>query len=172
MAIIRPLRGITPQIGKECFLAETATLIGEIILGDHCTVWYNAVLRGDVNFITVGNNTNIQDGCVIHGTYKFASTTLGNDVSIGHNAIIHGCTIHDRVLVGMGAIIMDNAIIESDCVIAAGAVVLPGTIVQEGSVYAGVPAKRVKDMDENLLSVIKRTAVNYQKYASWYQDGG
>ena len=172
MAMIRGLRGITPKIGNDCFLAETATLIGEVFLGDKCTVWYNAVLRGDVNFITVGNNTNIQDGCVIHGTFKYASTSLGNDVSIGHNAIIHGCTINDRVLVGMGAIIMDKAVIGSDSVIAAGAVVLPGTIVEEGSVYAGIPAKRVKDIDENLLNVIKRTAVNYQKYASWYQDVG
>ena len=170
MAIIRTLRGVTPKFGKDCFLAETATVVGEVVLGDNCTVWYNAVLRGDVNTITIGDNTNIQDGCVLHGTYKTASTTLGNDVSIGHNALIHGCTINDRVLVGMGAIVMDNAVVGSDSLIAAGSVVLAGTIIENGSVFAGIPARKVKDIDENLLSVIKRTATNYQKYASWYKE--
>ena len=138
-------------------------------MGNSCTVWYNAVLRGDVNYIRIGNNTNIQDNCVIHGTYKSAATTLGNDVSIGHNAIIHGCTIHDRVLVGMGAIVMDNAIVGQDSLIAAGAVVLAGTVVPEGSVFAGVPARRVKDISDDLKAVIMRTAKNYGKYASWYE---
>jgi carbonic anhydrase/acetyltransferase-like protein (isoleucine patch superfamily) len=170
MAIIRSVRGFSPIMGSNCFLAENATVVGEVILGDDCTVWFNAVVRGDVNTIQIGNRCNIQDGAVIHCTYQKTKTIIGNNVSIAHNAVVHGCTVQDNVLIGMGAIIMDEAVIGSDSVIAAGAVVLPGTIVEPGSVYAGMPAKRIKDISDELRKVIQRTAGNYPMYAEWFKQ--
>ena len=169
MALIKTVRGNAPRFGNNCFLAENATVVGEVVMGDNCTVWFNAVVRGDVHSITIGNNTNIQDGAIIHCTYQKAKTVIGNNVSIAHNAIVHGCTIEDNVLIGMGAIIMDDAVIESGSVIAAGAVVLAGTIVEAGSLYAGMPAKRIKDNSEEMKAVIERTARNYPMYAEWYK---
>jgi carbonic anhydrase/acetyltransferase-like protein (isoleucine patch superfamily) len=169
MAIIKPLRGHTPQFGKDCFVADNAVVIGEVKMGDRCTVWFNAVVRGDVNSIEIGNNTNIQDGAVIHCTYEKAKTVIGSNVSIAHNAVVHGCTVKDNVLIGMGAIVMDDAVIGSESVIAAGAVVLKGTIVEPGSIYAGSPAKRIKDIGPEMKEVIVRTASNYPMYASWYK---
>src|ERR1041384_6231254 len=150
MAIIKSVRGHEPRFGKNCFLAENAVVVGEVVMGDNCTVWFNAVVRGDVHSITVGDNTNIQDGAVIHCTYQKAKTVIGSNVSIAHNAIVHGCTVEDNVLVGMGAIIMDDSVIGSNSVIAAGAVILPGTKVEPGSVYAGIPAKKVKAISEEM----------------------
>src|SRR5687768_2642011 len=170
MALIKAVRGFTPQFGSNCFLAENATVVGEVLMGDHCTVWFNAVIRGDVHSIRIGNNTNIQDGAVIHGTYQKANTVIGNNVSIAHNAIVHGCTIEDNVLIGMGAIVMDGAVIGSNSVIAAGAVLLPGTTVESGSIYAGMPAKRIKDISNEMREVIQRTAKNYPMYASWFKE--
>jgi len=168
--IIKELRGIKPIFGKECFFAENAVIIGEVIMGDQCSIWYNAVIRGDVHYIKMGNKVNVQDGAVIHATYKASPTNIGNNVSIAHNAIVHGCTIHDNVLIGMGAIIMDDCIVESNCIIAAGAVVTKNTRVESGSIYAGVPAKKVKDISAELLKgEIERIADNYIKYANWYK---
>lgn len=169
MALIKTVRGYEPRFGQNCFLADNATVVGEVIMGDNCTVWFNAVVRGDVHSITIGNNTNIQDGAVIHCTYQKAKTVIGNNVSVAHNAIVHGCTIGDNVLIGMGAIIMDDAIIGSGSVIAAGAVVLPKTEVEPGSIYAGMPAKYIKDVGEEMKAVIIRTAKNYPMYAEWYK---
>lgn len=169
MAYMRNVRGYSPKFGNNCFLAETAVVVGEVSMGDNCTVWFNAVVRGDVHSITIGNNTNIQDGVVIHCTYQRAKTTIGNNVSIAHNAVVHGCTIEDNVLVGMGAIIMDDSVVGANSVIAAGAVVLPNTIIEAGSVYAGVPAKRVKDTSSEMKEVILRTARNYPMYAEWFK---
>ena len=169
MAIIKTVRGYSPQFGKDCFLAETAVVVGEVIMGANCTVWFNAVVRGDVHSITIGDNTNIQDGAIIHCTYQKAKTIIGNNVSIAHNAIVHGCTVEDNVLIGMGAIIMDDAVIGKESVIAAGAVVLPGTIVEPGSIYGGTPAKRIKDIGPEMKEVIARTARNYPMYATWYK---
>lgn len=170
MAIIKPLRGFTPQFGKDCFLADTAVVIGDVIMGDSCSIWFNAVIRGDVHSIRMGNKVNVQDGAIIHATYQKAPTQIGNNVSIAHNAVVHGCTIHDNVLVGMGAIIMDHAIINSNSIIAAGALVLENTIVESGSIYAGVPAKKVRDIDEKLVvGQINRIADSYIMYASWYK---
>lgn len=164
------VRGFTPELGKNCFLAPTATLIGEVEMGDDCSFWFNAVVRGDVNSITMGNKVNVQDGAVIHGTFEKSATTIGNNVSIGHNALVHGCTIHDNVLIGMGAIVMDDAVIHSNSLIAAGSVVLAKTVVEYGSVYAGVPAKKVKDISPELFEgEVKRIADNYLKYSSWYK---
>ena len=170
MPIIKQVRGCIPQFGTNCFLADNAVVVGEVIMGDNCTVWFNAVVRGDVHSITIGNNTNIQDGAVIHCTYQKSKTTIGNNVSIAHNAIVHGCTIEDDVLIGMGAIIMDDAVIGSNSVIAAGAVILPGTRVEPGSIYAGMPARRVKDIGDEMRTVIQRTAKNYPMYAEWYKE--
>ncbi|QOI98205.1 MAG: gamma carbonic anhydrase family protein [Flammeovirgaceae bacterium] len=169
MAIIKSVRGFTPRFGANCFLADGAVIVGEVVMGDNCTVWFNAVVRGDVHSITIGNNTNIQDGAVLHCTYQRAKLVIGNNVSIAHNAVVHGCTVEDNVLIGMGAIIMDDALIGTNSVIAAGAVVLPGTRVEPGSVYAGVPAKRVKDISEDMLEAIRRTARNYPMYAEWFR---
>jgi gamma-carbonic anhydrase len=170
MAIIKSVRGFTPQLGNNCFLADNAVVVGDVVMGDNCTVWFNAVVRGDVNSIRIGNNTNIQDGAVIHCTYQKAKTTIGSNVSIAHTAVVHGCTIEDNVLIGMGAIIMDDAIIGTGSVIAAGAVILPKTIVEPGSVYAGVPAKKVKDTGDEMKEVILRTARNYPMYAEWFKE--
>ncbi len=169
MALIKTVRGYEPRFGQNCFLAENATIVGEVIMGENCTVWFNAVVRGDVHSITIGNNTNIQDGAIIHCTYQKAKTIIGNNVSVAHNAIVHGCTIGDNVLIGMGAIIMDDAVIGSGSVIAAGAVVLPKTVVEPESIYAGMPAKYIKDVGEEMKEVIVRTAKNYPMYADWYR---
>ncbi len=170
MAVIKEVRGFKPSFGDNVFLADTAVVIGEVSMGNNCTVWFNAVVRGDVNSITIGDNTNIQDGAIIHGTYQQAKTVIGNNVSIAHNAIVHGCTVHDNVLIGMGAIVMDNAVIGSHSVIAAGAVVLAGTQVEEGSVYAGMPAKKIKEIGDEMRAVIQRTAKNYPMYAEWFKE--
>lgn len=171
MALIKAVKGVKPVFGKNCYLAENATVVGEVTMGDDCSVWFNAVVRGDVNFIRIGNKVNIQDGAVIHCTYQKTGTTIGNNVSIGHNAIVHGCTLHDNVLIGMGAIVMDNAVVNSNCIIAAGAIVLEGTIVEEGSVYAGVPAKKVKSINPELLKgEVHRIANNYLMYSSWFKE--
>ena len=170
MAIVKEVRGFTPAFGENCFLADTAVVVGEVTMGNNCTVWFNAIIRGDVHSISIGNDTNIQDGAVIHCTYKKARTVIGNNVSIAHNAIVHGCTIHDNVLIGMGAIVMDNAVVGSNSVIAAGAVVLAGTTVEPNSIYAGMPAKKVKEIGEEMQAVILRTARNYPMYAEWYKE--
>lgn len=170
MALIVPLKNKTPQIGKECFLAENATIIGDVEIGDNCSIWFGAVLRGDVHFIKIGNNVNIQDNAVIHATYQKSPTTIGNDVSIAHGAIIHGCTIHDNVLIGMNAVVLDNAVIESNSIVAAGAVVTKGTVVTSGSVWAGTPAKKIKEMSPELLKgEVERIVNSYSMYASWYK---
>ena len=170
MALIKPVRDKSPSLGKNCFLAENATIVGDVIMGDDCSVWFNAVIRGDVNAIKMGNKVNVQDGACIHCTYEKADTTIGNNVSIGHNAIVHGCTIQDNVLIGMGAIVMDKCVIGSNSIIAAGAVVLENTIVEAGSIYAGVPAKKVKDINPSLISgEINRIANNYVMYSGWFK---
>lgn len=169
--IIKKLNGKEPQMGDNCFIAENAVLVGDIIMGNQCSIWYNTVLRGDVHYIKIGNKVNVQDGVVIHCTYKKSPTNIGNNVSVGHNAIVHGCTVHDNVLIGMGSIIMDDCIIGSNSIIAAGAVLTKGTKVESGTIYAGVPAKKVKDISKELISgEIDRIANNYVKYAGWYQQ--
>jgi len=169
MPLIRSVKGIHPVIGKNCYIAENATIVGEVILGDNCSVWFNTVIRGDVHFIHIGNNVNIQDGAIIHCTYQKAPVTIGNNVSIAHAAIIHGCTIHDNVLIGMGAILMDGVVVESNSIIAAGALVSQGTHVESGSVYAGIPAKKIKSIDQSLLGgQVNRIAKSYTMYASWH----
>jgi len=171
MPIIKPVKGKHPQIPKDCYVAENATIAGEVSMGKECSVWFNAVIRGDVHFIKMGNKVNIQDGAVIHATYKKSPTTIGNNVSIGHNAIVHGCTIKDNVLIGMGSIIMDDCIVESNSIVAAGAVLTKNTIVESGSIYAGVPAKKVKDISKELISgEIDRIANNYVEYSSWFKE--
>ena len=170
MALILPVNNVLPQLGSNCYLAPNATIVGQVEMGSGCSVWFNAVIRGDVNTITIGNNVNIQDGAVIHCTYNGAKTTLGNNVSVGHNALVHGCTVGDNVLIGMGAIVMDNVQIGSNTIIAAGAVVLENTVVPSGVIYAGVPAKKVKDINEALITgEINRIAKNYAMYASWFE---
>lgn len=169
MAIIAPVNGKSPKFGKNNFIAPNATIVGDVVAGDDCSFWFNAVVRGDVHYIKMGNKVNVQDGAVIHCTFERNPTNIGNNVSIGHNAIVHGCTIHDNVLIGMGAIVMDKCEIKSNCIIAAGAVLLEGTVVEEGCIYAGVPAKKVKDISKELLhGEIERIANNYIKYASWF----
>lgn len=171
MALIKSVRGIVPRFGKNCFLAENATVVGEVEMGDDCSVWFNAVVRGDVHYIKIGNKVNIQDGAIIHCTYQKAPTNIGNNVSIGHNAIVHGCTVKDNVLIGMGAIVMDNCVINENSLIAAGAVVLENTIVESGSVYAGVPARKVKEVSKELFEgEIKRIADNYVMYSGWFKN--
>lgn len=170
MPIIKTINGKTPQIGKDCFIAENATIVGEVSMGDHCSIWFNTVVRGDVHYIKMGNKVNIQDGAVIHCTYQKSPTTIGNNVSIGHNALVHGCTIKDNVLVGMGSIIMDDCVVESYSIIAAGAVVTKGTHIPSGSVFAGMPAKKIKDISPELSSgEIDRIANAYVKYSSWFK---
>lgn len=171
MAYILPVNGLSPSMGSECFIAPNATIVGDVEMGDECSVWFNAVIRGDVNSIRIGNRVNIQDNAVIHCTFEKTKTTIGNNVSIGHLAIVHGCTIEDNVLVGMGAIIMDNAVIGSNSIIAAGAVILEGTTVEPGSIYAGVPAKKVKSVsEEKIEGEINRIANNYIRYSSWFKN--
>ncbi|MGB1019715.1 MAG: gamma carbonic anhydrase family protein [Flavobacteriaceae bacterium] len=169
--LIKSVRGFTPTFGQNCFFADNATLIGDVKMGNHCSVWFQAVVRGDVNAIRIGNEVNIQDGAVIHATYEKAATHIGHHVSIGHKAIVHGCTIKDRVLVGMGSIIMDHCVVGENSIIAAGAVLPQGTIVPPGSVYAGVPAKKIKSIDTKLQKgEIERISKNYLLYASWYEN--
>lgn len=170
MALIRSVKGKSPKIGSHCFLAENATIVGDVIMGDHCSIWFNAVIRGDVNSIHIGARTNVQDGAIIHCTYKEASTHIGNDVSIGHNAIVHGCRVEDGALIGMGAIVMDHAVVGAGSLIAAGAVVLGGTKIPPGMLYAGVPAKQIKPLDKRLKEILGNTPKNYIKYASWFDQ--
>jgi carbonic anhydrase/acetyltransferase-like protein (isoleucine patch superfamily) len=170
MAFILPVNGINPHFGKNTFLAPNATIVGDVICGEDCSFWFNAVVRGDVNSIRLGNKVNIQDGAVIHCTYQKTKTILGNNVSVGHNAIVHGSLVHDNVLIGMGAIVMDNCEIGSNSIIAAGAVLTEGTIVPSGCIYAGVPAKKIKDISEELISgEINRIANNYLMYSTWFK---
>lgn len=171
MALILPVNDKMPAIGSDCFVAPNATIVGDVIMGNECSIWFNAVIRGDVNYIRMGNKVNVQDGAVIHCTYEKNPTNIGNNVSIGHNAIVHGCTVHDNVLIGMGAIVMDRCVVHSNTIIAAGAVLLEGTIAEAGSIYAGVPAKKVKDISQEKISgEIDRIANNYVKYASWFEN--
>ena len=170
MALIKECRGFTPQFGEDCWLAENATIVGDVIMGNQCSVWFNAVVRGDVNSIRMGNKVNIQDGAVLHCTYQKTKVNLGNNVSIGHNALVHGCTVEDNVLIGMGAIVMDNCYIEANCIIAAGAVLLEGTRVEAWSIYAGVPAKKVKTLSPELFEgEVQRIANNYVMYSGWFK---
>lgn len=171
MALIMTVRGKSPQLGANCFTAENATIVGDVICGENCSIWFNAVIRGDVHEIRIGDNTNIQDGAIIHCTYQTAPTHIGSNVSIGHRAIVHGCTIHDNVLIGMGAIVMDHAIVPENCLVAAGAIVLENSVLESGYIYAGVPAKKVKKLSaETFDHNIKRIAKNYSMYASWFED--
>ena len=170
MSLILPVEDKFPKFGNNCFIAPNATIVGDVIMGDDCSIWFNAVVRGDVNFIVMGNKVNVQDGACIHCTYQRFGTTIGNNVSIGHNAIVHGCTLHDNTLIGMGAIIMDGSVVNSNTLIAAGAVVLEGTICESGSIYAGVPAKKIKDIPPEMISgEINRIANNYVRYADWFR---
>jgi carbonic anhydrase/acetyltransferase-like protein (isoleucine patch superfamily) len=170
MAFIKSLLGKTPEFGENCFLAETASIIGDVVMGSGCSIWYGAVLRGDVHYIRLGDNTNVQDNAVIHATYQKSPTNIGNNVTIAHGAIVHGCTIHDNVMIGMNAVILDDAVIESNTIIAAGSVVSKGTRVESGTVYGGIPAKKIKDISAELLEgEIKRIAKAYAMYSSWHK---
>lgn len=172
MPVILPVQGKEPVFGEDCYVAPNATIVGEVTMGDQCSAWFNSVIRGDVNFIRMGNKVNVQDGACIHCTYQKYGTTIGNNVSIGHHAIVHGCTIHDNVLIGMGAIVMDNVTVHSHTIIAAGAVVLENTVCEPNSIYAGVPAKKVKTISAELISgEIDRIANNYVKYSGWFKPG-
>ena len=170
-ALVIPVHGIHPKFGKNCFLADNSTVVGDVEMGDDCSVWFTSVVRGDVNTIRIGNKVNIQDGAILHCTYKKASATIGNNVSIGHRAIVHGCTIHDNVLIGMGAIVMDHAVIGENSIIAAGAIVLENTIVEPGSIYGGIPAKKLKNVDkEKFTDLIERISNNYIMYSGWFKS--
>jgi len=170
VVLVKTLNGKSPKIGENCFLAETATIIGDVEIGNNCSIWYNAVLRGDVHFIKIGNNTNIQDNAVVHATYKKSPTNIGNYVTVAHGAIVHGCTIQDNVMIGMNAVVLDDAVVESNSIIAAGSVVTKGTIVESGCVYAGIPAKKIKEINKELLEgEIIRIANAYDMYAGWYK---
>jgi len=171
MAYIKTVRGFTPEYGENCFFAENATIVGDVKMGKDCSIWFNAVLRGDVNSIRIGNNVNIQDCAVLHTLYQKTTVNIGNNVTVGHNAVIHGATIHDNVLIGIGSIILDNAVIGENSIIAAGALIKDGTIVEPNSIYAGVPAKRVKTIEpQQTQEMIQKIANNYMMYASWYKD--
>jgi carbonic anhydrase/acetyltransferase-like protein (isoleucine patch superfamily) len=170
MALILPINGKEPKFGINCWLAPNATVVGEVAMGDECTVWFNAVVRGDVHYIRIGDRVNIQDGAIIHCTYQKAPTEIGNNVSIAHGAIVHGCTIHDNVLIGMKAVVMDHVIVESNSIIAAGAIVLEDTHIKSGEIWGGVPAKKINELSpEDFKFFIERTANNYVMYAGWYQ---
>lgn len=169
MPVILPVKGISPILPDSCFIAENATIVGDVVLGEKCSVWFNAIIRGDVNFIRIGDYTNIQDGVVIHCTYKKAGTTIGNYVSVGHNALVHGCTLHDHVLIGMGAIVMDHAIVEEFVIVAAGAVVLENTICESGYIYAGMPAKKIKPITDEQRAMLKQLPHNYVMYSEWFE---
>lgn len=164
------VRGFTPKYGSECYIAYNATLVGQVSMGDYCSIWFQAVVRGDVNEIRIGHHSNIQDGAVIHCTYETAPTNIGNYVTIGHRAIVHGCTLEDKTMIGMGAIVMDHAVVQTGAMVAAGAVVLENTIVEANTIYAGVPAKKVKTIGEANRSMMERIANNYTKYASWFDQ--
>jgi carbonic anhydrase/acetyltransferase-like protein (isoleucine patch superfamily) len=168
MPLILPVKGVYPTIGTDCFLAENSTIVGDVTMGKHCSVWFSAVIRGDVNYITIGDNTNIQDGAVIHCTYLKAPTIIGNNVSIGHNALVHGCVLQDHVLIGMGAIVMDHAIVEEFCIIAAGAIVLENTTCESGFLYAGIPARKIKPLTEEQIALLKKLPENYKMYSNWF----
>ena len=169
--MIKTINGKSPQIGEDCYIAENATIVGDVVMGNQCSIWFNAVLRGDVHYIKMGNKVNVQDGAVIHCTYLKSPTNIGNNVSIGHNAIVHGCTVHDNVLIGMGSIIMDDCIVESNSIIAAGAVVTKGTHVPSGTVFAGMPAKKIKDISTDLsVGEVERIANAYVKYSGWFKE--
>lgn len=171
MALILPVEDKHPKWGNNCFIAPNATIVGDVIMGDDCSAWFNTVIRGDVNYIRIGNKVNIQDGACIHCTYQKVGTTIGNNVSIGHHAIVHGCTLHDNVLIGMGAIVMDGAVVNSNSIIAAGAVILENTICEPGSIYAGVPARKIKEIPAEMISgEIHRIADNYVRYADWFRE--
>jgi carbonic anhydrase/acetyltransferase-like protein (isoleucine patch superfamily) len=171
MALILPVKGVSPRFGDNCYLAENATVVGDVEMGNDCSIWFTAVVRGDVHYIKMGNKVNVQDGAVIHCTYQKCPTNIGNNVSIGHRALVHGCTIHDNVLIGMGAIVMDNAVVESNVLIAAGAVVLENAHLESGFIYAGVPAKKVKPLSiEQFKNMIERIADNYVMYSSWFKE--
>ena len=173
MPVILPVKGVMPVLGADCYIAPNATIVGDVVMGDQCSVWFNAVVRGDVNIIRMGRKVNVQDGAIIHCTYQKTGTHIGNNVSIGHNAIVHGCVIEDNVLIGMGAIVMDHCVVGSNSIIAAGAVVLENTRVEPGSIYAGVPAKKVKDISPELISgEINRIANNYVTYSGWFKESG
>lgn len=172
MALLLNVRGFSPVIGEGCFIAPNATICGEVSMGSNCSVWFNAVIRGDVNFIRIGDNVNIQDGCVIHCTWQRAGTTIGNNVSIGHQAMVHGCTLGDNVLVGMGAIVMDHAMVEDFCIIAAGAVVLENTVCESGFIYAGTPARKMKAISDEQRAMLTQLPKNYIMYSSWFSDPG
>ena len=171
MPVILPVKGIIPVFGNNCYIAPNATIVGDVLMGDDCSIWFNAVVRGDVNMIRMGNRVNVQDGAIIHCTYQKAATIIGNNVSIGHNAIVHGCVIEDNVLIGMGSIVMDNAVVGSNSIIAAGAVVLENTRIEPGSIYAGVPAKKLKEISPEMISgEINRIAENYVMYSGWFKE--
>lgn len=170
MALILPVNNIHPQIPNDCFIAENSTIVGDVKFGNNCSVWFNAIIRGDVNSIEIGDRTNIQDGAVIHCTYQKAKTIIGNDVSIGHRAIVHGCTVHDHVLIGMGAIVMDNAVINEYCIIAAGSIILENTICESGYIYAGSPAKKIKAISEDQKKLLDKLPNNYIMYSDWFKD--
>ena len=171
MSLIKSCRGKSPIIPETCWLADNCTIVGDVIMGENCSVWFSAVVRGDVNSIRFGNNVNIQDGAIVHCTYEKTKVVLGNNVSVGHNALVHGCSVGDNVLIGMGAIVMDNCVIEDNCIIAAGAVLLEGSKVESGTIYAGVPAKKVKDLSPELFKgEVQRIANNYRMYASWFEE--
>jgi carbonic anhydrase/acetyltransferase-like protein (isoleucine patch superfamily) len=170
MPLILPVKDKSPIWGSECFIAENATIVGDVVMGDNCSVWFNAVIRGDVHYIKIGNNTNIQDGAVIHCSYQYAPTNIGNNVSIGHNALVHGCTLHDNVLVGMGAIVMDHAVVEPFVIIAAGSVILEKTICESGYLYAGTPAKKIKPITDAQREMLTRLPNNYIMYSGWFKE--
>lgn len=170
MPLILPVKDKTPAWGADCFIAENATIVGDVIMGDNCSVWFNTVIRGDVHYIRIGNNTNIQDGAVIHCTYLHAPTNIGNNVSIGHNALVHGCTLQDNVLIGMGAIVMDHAVVGEFVIIAAGAIVLEKTICESGYLYAGIPAKKIKPITDHQREMLKRLPDNYIMYSGWFKE--
>ncbi|MCJ8165597.1 gamma carbonic anhydrase family protein [Pontibacter sp. E15-1] len=168
MPVILPVKGVKPQMGTDCFIAENATIVGDVIMGNECSIWFNAVIRGDVNSIRIGDKSNIQDGAVIHCTYQKAATTIGNNVTVGHNAIVHGCTVEDNVLIGMGAIVMDNVVVQKNCIVAAGAIVLENTVCESGYIYAGIPAKKVKQLSPEQVEGLAKVANNYVLYSSWF----
>lgn len=168
MPLILPVKDKSPAWGNDCFIAENATIVGDVIMGDKCSVWFNAVIRGDVHSIKIGNNTNIQDGAVIHATYLRAPTNIGNYVSIGHNALVHGCTLKDNVLIGMGAIVMDHAVVEEFVIIGAGSVVLENTLCESGYLYAGTPAKKIKPLTDEQKQMLRKLPDNYVMYSGWF----
>jgi carbonic anhydrase/acetyltransferase-like protein (isoleucine patch superfamily) len=170
MPIILPVKDKFPSWGKDCFIAANATIVGDVVMGDNCSVWFNAVVRGDVHYIRIGNNTNIQDGAVIHCTYLKAPTNIGSMVSIGHNALVHGCTLHDHVLIGMGAIVMDHAVVEEFVIIGAGSVVLENTVCESGYLYAGTPARKIKPLTDEQMAMLRQLPHNYIMYSGWFKE--